>query len=81
MISWTIYELLTFGFQNVNGFSSPQAFINKQLNDFHEIYICQWCDDARMSLGVEKSLPSDCLNVNEFRAIHMNTHSSEHVYL
>ena len=25
-----------------------------------------------MSLGVEKLLPSDCLNINEFRAIHMN---------
>ena len=26
-------------------------------------------------LGVEKLLPSDCLNINEFRAIHTNTHS------
>ena len=28
-----------------------------------------------MSLGVEKLLTSDCLNINEFRAIHTNTHS------
>ena len=28
-----------------------------------------------MSLGVEMLLPSDCLNINGFRAIHMNTHS------
>ena len=27
-----------------------------------------------MLLGVEKLLPFDCLNINEFRAIHMNTH-------
>ena len=33
-----------------------------------------------MSLGVEKLLPSDCLNINEFRAIHMNTHSDAHEY-
>ena len=34
----------------------------------------------RMSLGVEKLFPSDCLNINEFRAIHMNTHSDAHEY-
>ena len=28
-----------------------------------------------MSLGVEKLLPSDCLNINEFPVIHINTHS------
>ena len=33
-----------------------------------------------MSLGVEKLLPSDCLNINEFQAIHMNTHSDAHEY-
>ena len=34
-----------------------------------------------MPLGVEKLLlPSDCLNINEFRAIHMNTHSDAHEY-
>ena len=33
-----------------------------------------------MSLGVEMLLPSDCLNINEFRAIHMNTHSNAHGY-
>ena len=33
-----------------------------------------------MSLGVEKLLPSDCLNINEFRAIHTNTHSDVHEY-
>ena len=33
-----------------------------------------------MSLGVEKLLPSDCLNINEFRAVHMHTHSSAHEY-
>ena len=33
-----------------------------------------------MSLGVEMLLPSDCLNINEFRAIHMNTHSDAHGY-
>ena len=37
-----------------------------------------------MTLGVEKLLPSDCLNtcINEFRAIHvhMNTHSDAHEY-
>ena len=35
-----------------------------------------------MSLGVEIVLPSDCLNINEFRAIHMHTkctHSDAHV--
>ena len=31
-----------------------------------------------MSLGVETLFPSDCLNINEFRAIHMNTHSDAH---
>ena len=35
-----------------------------------------------MSLGVEIVLPSDCLNINEFRAMHMHTHSHSdaHVY-
>ena len=33
-----------------------------------------------MLLGVEKLLPSTCLNINEFRAIHMNTHSDAHEY-
>ena len=33
-----------------------------------------------MSLGVEKLLPSDCLNINEFRAIHTNTHSDANEY-
>ena len=28
MISWAIYELLPFGFQNINGFSSPQPLIS-----------------------------------------------------
>ena len=30
--------------------------------------------------GVEKLLPSDCLNINKFRAIHMNSHSDAHEY-
>ena len=34
-----------------------------------------------MSLGVEKLLPSDCLNINEIRVIHTNTHSDAHEYL
>ena len=29
----------------------------------------------KIAMGVEKSLPSDCLNIHEFQAIHMNTHS------
>ena len=29
---------------------------------------------------VEIILPSDCLNINEFRTIHMNTHSDAHGY-
>ena len=29
---------------------------------------------------VEIILPSDCLNINEFRAIHMITHSDAHRY-
>ena len=33
-----------------------------------------------MSLGVEMLLPSDCPNINDFRAIHMNTHSDAHGY-
>ena len=33
-----------------------------------------------MSLDVEKLLPSDCLNIKEFRAIHINTHSDAHEY-
>ena len=33
-----------------------------------------------MSFGVEKLVPSDCLNINEFRAIDMNTHSDAHEY-
>ena len=33
-----------------------------------------------MSLGVEMLLPSDCPNINEFRAIHMNTRSDAHGY-
>ena len=33
-----------------------------------------------MSLGVDKLLPSDCLTINEFRAIHMNTNSDAHAY-
>ena len=33
-----------------------------------------------MSLVVEMLLPSDCLNINEFRAIHMNTHSDAYEY-
>ena len=30
--------------------------------------------------GVEKLLPSDCLDINKFRAIHTNTHSDAHDY-
>ena len=33
-----------------------------------------------MSLGVEKLLHSDCLNINAFQAIHINTHSDAHEY-
>ena len=33
-----------------------------------------------MPSGVEKLLSSDCLNINEFRAIHTNTHSDAHEY-
>ena len=33
-----------------------------------------------MSLGVETLLPSDYLNINEFLAIHTNTHSDAHEY-
>ena len=33
-----------------------------------------------MPLSAEMLLPSDYLNINEFRAIHMNTHSDEHGY-
>ena len=33
-----------------------------------------------MSLGVEKLLPFDCLNINGFWAIHMNTHSDAQEY-
>ena len=33
-----------------------------------------------MSLGVEKLLPFDCLSINEFRAIHTNTHFNAHDY-
>ena len=33
-----------------------------------------------MSLVVEKLLPSDCLNINVFWAIHTNTHSYAHEY-
>ena len=32
-------------------------------------------------IGWEKLLPSDCLNINEFRAIHINTHSDAHEYI
>ena len=34
----------------------------------------------RMSLGVEKLTPFDCLYINEFGAIHMNIHSNAHEY-
>ena len=34
-----------------------------------------------MSLGLEKLLPCDCLNTNEFWAIHIKTHSAAHEYL
>ena len=33
-----------------------------------------------MPLGVEKLLPSECLNINKFRAVHVNTHSDAHEY-
>ena len=33
MISWAIYELLPFGFQKVNGFSSPQPLITFVANN------------------------------------------------
>ena len=33
-----------------------------------------------MSLGVEELLPSDCLNINKFWVIHVNTHSDAHIY-
>ena len=39
MISWAIYELLPFGFQNVNVFFYPQPLISKQSNDFHDIFM------------------------------------------
>ena len=28
----------------------------------------------RISAGLEKFLPFDCLNINEFRVMHMNIH-------
>ena len=31
-----------------------------------------------MSSGVEKLLPFDCLNLNEFGAMHMNINSNVH---
>ena len=31
-------------------------------------------------IGCREYLPSDCLNINEFRAIHINTHSDAHEY-
>ena len=31
-------------------------------------------------MGVENLLPFDCLNINEFRTIHMDTHSNAHEY-
>ena len=33
-----------------------------------------------MPLGVEKKLPSDCLNISKLRAINVNTHSDAHDY-
>ena len=33
-----------------------------------------------MSLGVEMLLPSDCPNINNYRAIQLNTHSDAHGY-
>ena len=33
-----------------------------------------------MSLDVEKLLPSGCLNIYEFQAIHENTHFDAHEY-
>ena len=33
-----------------------------------------------MSLGVEKLLPFDCLNINEYRTTHMKTHSNAYGY-
>ena len=33
-----------------------------------------------MSLGVEKLLPFDCLNINEFWGIHMDTYSDAYQY-
>ena len=33
-----------------------------------------------MPLGVEMLLPSDCPNINGFRAIHMNAQSHAHGY-
>ena len=34
----------------------------------------------RMTLDVEKLLPFDCLNVNEFGVMHMDIHSDAHEY-
>ena len=34
----------------------------------------------RMGSGVEKLLPSDCLNINEFEAMHIYIHSDAHGY-
>ena len=34
----------------------------------------------RMSLSVEMLLPYDCININEFRGIHVNIHSDAHGY-
>ena len=31
-------------------------------------------------IGCREYLPSYCLNINEFRAIHINTHSDAHEY-
>ena len=33
-----------------------------------------------MTLGVEKLLPSDCLNINEFQTIPVDTHSDAQEY-
>ena len=34
----------------------------------------------RASSGVEKSLPFNCIHINEFRAIHMNIYSDANKY-
>ena len=81
-MSWVMEEFLPFGFQNVNEFfsvfshklASNGRTSMKLILSIYDQSVMMHVKLRKMSLDVEKLLPFECLNINEFRVMHMHSH-------